>query len=245
MDYPFDDDTLFRGNEATLESLLIGLDLSTIDTLSRLRVFTSATYLKLCYVSVRYSLTLVPSVFATVAKPVQFILRIGPKAAAREIDGVFNYSDIQPALDSHGDHTNIRVLVLSYIGLDIWSVISLIKLLPLLSDLHTLSPSRGPLPDGIALAELPEYIRSNYSPTGERFRCWNLGFRMPVQNIEIAQCVLLLALACPNFDHLVPASQKRAMFMQTIEIVISSDEFRPYAPRLSRLLFHGWNGDTY
>ncbi|KAJ2682154.1 hypothetical protein IWW39_006107 [Coemansia spiralis] len=53
-------------------------------------------------------------------------------------------------------------------------------------------------------------------------------------------CVLLLALICPNFDYVSNHPSQRESFMEDLERAIDLDRFRPYAPRLRRLLFKGW-----
>ncbi|KAJ2264048.1 hypothetical protein GGI01_000177 [Coemansia sp. RSA 376] len=114
--------------------------------------------------------------------------------------------------------------------------------LPLLSDLHTSMPSLGPIPDGVTLDMLSEHVISNYAPMGKRFRCWHLE-ESSFSNFKDAKvCVflLLLALACPNFDYSGPHSVYRELFMSQMEMNISSDPFKPYAPRLHRLLFTEW-----
>ncbi|KAJ2864713.1 hypothetical protein GGH94_002713, partial [Coemansia aciculifera] len=47
IDYPFGDDTLFRGNEATLEQLFMKLYHATVDVITRYKVFGPNNHLKL------------------------------------------------------------------------------------------------------------------------------------------------------------------------------------------------------
>ncbi|KAJ2878841.1 hypothetical protein H4R27_005625, partial [Coemansia aciculifera] len=52
--------------------------------------------------------------------------------------------------------------------------------------------------------------------------------------------ISLLALACPNFDYAAAAVTRNGQsqfFMEQMEKTIDSDRFKPYAPRLRRLIF--------
>ncbi|KAJ2457849.1 hypothetical protein GGI03_005985 [Coemansia sp. RSA 2337] len=77
------------------------------------------------------------------------------------------------------------------------------------------------MPDGITLDELPEHIISNYAP--------------------MATCILLLALACPNFDYAAIDTVHRERFMKVMQEKIDGPGFSQDAPRLRRLLFNGWD----
>ncbi|KAJ2398058.1 hypothetical protein GGF41_008370, partial [Coemansia sp. RSA 2531] len=50
-------------------------------------------------------------------------------------------------------------------------------------------------------------------------------------------CVLLVALACPNFDYAVTPPNMRKGFMKQMEESIVSDPFKKYEPRLRCLIF--------
>ncbi|KAJ2579505.1 hypothetical protein GGH95_003068 [Coemansia sp. RSA 1836] len=241
IDYPFGDDTMYRGNAAMLESLEIGLDCLTVDVLRKYNVFTPTSHPKLQYVSIGHYGDLVPNPFPTVAECTQFVLSIAPRAAAREMHGASTNASVMPVLSSNGSHACIQVLSLPRTSLTLWDTITLVKSLPLLTDLYTSPPTIGALPAGVTEAKLPAYIRSSYAPMNERFRCWHIKLHMFGGDDDVVLCVLLMALACPNFDYAVLSIGKRPSFMKLVEKAIATDEFRRYAPRLKRLLFNGWN----
>ncbi|KAJ2400634.1 hypothetical protein GGF41_007880, partial [Coemansia sp. RSA 2531] len=93
--------------------------------------------------------------------------------------------------------------------------------------LTTGPPYLGPTPINITEKELPAYVVSKHYPTGKRFRCWRFrkSTREPITNV--VKCVLLLALACPNFTFAVADRSDREEFMKQMEIAISSDIFKP------------------
>ncbi|KAJ2097919.1 hypothetical protein GGI09_003576 [Coemansia sp. S100] len=144
-------------------------------------------------------------------------------------------------LSLFGSHSSIQVLLLPSLRPEFGDVIAVIKSLPLLSDLQTSVPRLGPMPDGVTPDTLPEHVISNYAPMGRRFRCWHLNIGYANICSEVATCVLLLALACPNFDYAAPLISQREVFMKRMEKDIRSNCFKSYAPRLRRLLFHGWD----
>ncbi|KAJ2336879.1 hypothetical protein GGI00_000583 [Coemansia sp. RSA 2681] len=243
-DYPFGDDTFFRGNAATLKYLEMWVDSSAAAMLCRYNVFTPASHPKLWCVKIGDSDGPPPDSFATEAEAMRFYLSIAPNASVREIKGALTAAEtvlaFAPALDSRS--ACIQVLSLPFVSLTLWDVVSLIKSLPLLSDLHSRYPSIGQLPTGVALSDLPAYMRSTYGSVGLRFRCWHLERARVRSFADIAMCTLLLALICPNFDYAVTEPDEREPFMEQMEEEIATDKFNQYAPRLRRLLFHGWQG---
>ncbi|KAJ2012938.1 hypothetical protein GGI03_001070, partial [Coemansia sp. RSA 2337] len=83
----------------------------------------------------------------------------------------------------------------------IWDAITLIKSLPLMSDLHSrMSVVTPPLAD-LSIHELLAYVPSEHGPImGQRFRCWHVNGISGSVTLAV-KCVLLLALICPNFDY--------------------------------------------
>ncbi|KAJ2040076.1 hypothetical protein GGI03_003530 [Coemansia sp. RSA 2337] len=252
LQYPFDDDALFRGNAATLKSLDLLLDGQTVSMLSRRNVFTVDSHPKLQQVNLVYLDGALPELFPTVVKYMQFALSIGPKAPVRDFGGFFasagpvrdyggflGNSGLVPALPLLNDNPYIQVLSLPNVPLTFWDVIDLVKSLPLLTDLYAYPMGFGPLPSGVAKSKLPEYVRSKYAPMGERFRCWYLKLHIITDLPLAVKCVLLLALVCPNFDYAAIEPSNRVEFMELMKKAISSKEFKPYRPRLRRLLFRG------
>ncbi|KAJ2331259.1 hypothetical protein GGI00_003335 [Coemansia sp. RSA 2681] len=236
--YPFSDDTLFRGNAATLEVLEIQLTRSMISMLRKYSVFTPASHPKLQCVNIRYFDKFTPDAFASMAAVAQFSLSIGPKAPVRLFPGVHSIDELLPSPLSLGGHLLIQVLSISSVTLGLVDAIALIKSLPLLTDLHVTSLDYGPAPASVAMAH--SYASS--TPISKRFRCLLFAFSKRVPYADTVVCVLLLALVCPSLGYVAPANYKNKQFMKLIKVHIASDMFKPYALRLQRLLFYGWRG---
>ncbi|KAJ2414444.1 hypothetical protein GGI10_002386 [Coemansia sp. RSA 2530] len=243
LNNPFGDDTLFRGNAATLERLFYLLDVEDIAMLRKYKVFAPDSHPKLQAVQLCLPGNFSLESFTSPAETMRFLHNIGSGAAVREYT-VYAKVDI---LSSFDGHASIQVLSLRNLPLKFATVVALVKSLPLLSDMHTGTPILGQMPDGITMDTLPEYVVSQYAPMGKRFCFWSIdnGYSLSDNNLETwVTCVLLLALACPNFDYAAPPNLTRKPFMEQMEKGIASDHFKPYAPRLRRLLFLGWNGNN-
>ncbi|KAJ2057863.1 hypothetical protein GGI17_005401 [Coemansia sp. S146] len=240
---PFSDDTLFRGNTSTLEYLKLKSDPETISILREYRVFTPTSHPNLKCVKICSPPPRISNAFATVAEYMQFFLSIAPGASVREISELVKYNeDLTPVLSMFKDHGCIQVLSLPDTSLSLWETIALVKLLPLLSDLTTRPPSLGELLQDVGITMLPSYVRATFAPMGRRFRCWHISpaWITEVNYVEVATCVLLLALVCPNFDYAIVYSKHQEPFMKAMKEKIDEPEFSKDAPRLRRLLSHGW-----
>ncbi|KAJ1923604.1 hypothetical protein LPJ71_000792, partial [Coemansia sp. S17] len=129
-------------------------------------------------------------------------------------------------------------LLLYGTSLDLSQVIMLLDELPLLTDLHC--GSRGL---GLHIAEQPledfaNFMNSKQGKFGKRFRCWHLDCLVACSEREVALCVLYLALACPNFNHVAPNGNNDDSFKQEMDLLIDSEDlFKPYASRLQRIAF--------
>ncbi|KAJ2065118.1 hypothetical protein GGI17_000529 [Coemansia sp. S146] len=169
--YPFGDDVVFRGNGCTLEYLKAALYPELVELLKRYDVFTRTSHPKLKCVDTRLLSSHLPNPFATATAYLRFVFSIAPGASVHVIAGLPGYGkDLSPVLSILGDYTNIQALSFPAVHLSLWEAVTLIKSLPLLSDLCTGNPALGEIPQGATEADLPEYVRSTYAPMGKRFR---------------------------------------------------------------------------
>ncbi|KAJ2466209.1 hypothetical protein GGI03_002240 [Coemansia sp. RSA 2337] len=233
--HPFGDDVLFRGNGATLKYLSLSLTSEFVTLLTRHNVFTSTSHPKLLYVAIHLPFAFYPDELVEATTYLKFGYGIAPGAPVRSIvaDG-FMDKVITQNIPLLGSDSNIQYLSLSHTSLSFWDVVSLVKSLPLLSDLHTGSSGIVVLPQGITEEKLPEYVLATYAPMGKRFRCWHLSSADYPMQVVIS--VLLLALICPNFDHAAVGYTRSQLFMEILQRQIYMPGFKQYAPRLKRLL---------
>ncbi|KAJ2868268.1 hypothetical protein GGH94_000255 [Coemansia aciculifera] len=165
-DYPFGDDTLFRGNATTLEYLQIQLVDLTVPMLKKYRVFTPVSHLKLRRVKDWYDEEDIPGTLSTTSDYLCFVLNISLNASICSFYSVSGALRQQSELSLFGDYLYIRVLEMPDVRLDLWYAFDLIKSLPLLTVLHTLSPIIGKMPYGITHDKLPKYVVSTYHSMG-------------------------------------------------------------------------------
>ncbi|KAJ2055107.1 hypothetical protein GGI17_006739, partial [Coemansia sp. S146] len=129
-----------EGNAATLELLDMRLDFLSVPMLCKFKVFMLGSHPKLQRVKLWHSENTL-ELFASPAEAMQFMYNIGSGAAVREYARYDLQQDPLTMLSSFGSHSRIRVLLLLSLRPELWQVITLIKSLPLLSDLHTSYPS--------------------------------------------------------------------------------------------------------
>ncbi|KAJ1925378.1 hypothetical protein LPJ71_000191 [Coemansia sp. S17] len=241
--YPFGDDTVFRGNAAILESLVLVPIPATVRVLREYKVFTPVSHPRLQCVKVQLDAESEPRLFDSDADYLRFVLSIGTNAPVRFLFGPLIRSGLRSVHLMLGEYTCIQVLHLGALCLNLWDVIALVSALPLLSDLHSSFSALGTRLNGVVKHALPAYVITNYALTGKRFRCWHLLIRTLDDIKNAVRCVLLLALVCPNFDYAAVVEMDCELFMAHMKEMITTDGFRPYAVRLRRLLFGGWRNE--
>ncbi|KAJ2734229.1 hypothetical protein IW152_002468 [Coemansia sp. BCRC 34962] len=238
--YPFDDDVIFRGNGSTLEHLNMAFYSGVIAMLQRHRVFAPTSHPKLRTFTYSF-LSNERMAFDNASDFMRFALSIAPGAPVRVFPSLCIFKDTpMPALSLLSGCVSIQILSIFDVHLSFWDAVLFIKSLPLLSDLNALAPTLGGIPQDITEAGLPEYVHSTYAPVGKRFRRWMVTPYTRYDNAELATSVLLLALVCPNFDYTAVSKESRESFMEEIKSQIAEPRFSKHAPRLSRLLFDGW-----
>ncbi|KAJ2055305.1 hypothetical protein GGI17_006684, partial [Coemansia sp. S146] len=235
--YPFSDDLPFRGNAATLRSLCIVASREVCDILRRYEVFSSTSHRELKRVEIEGSTDTVANYFESSEAYMQFTLSIGPGASVRNVRGIPSGEDLSPALSLLTSHSCIQLLDLPDIPLMLWDIEFLTRSLPLLSDLGCLSTGLGLMTEDIALDDYAAFMHSLSSPSRERFRCWRLAQVVSGDLQETVECVLSVAMFCPNFTYAAVSNPIRKEFMALMEEAIESDGFKHHAPQLRRLLF--------
>ncbi|KAJ2486045.1 hypothetical protein EV174_001359 [Coemansia sp. RSA 2320] len=151
--------------------------------------------------------------------------------------GTLEHLQFQPtsqAVDMLRQHGH---LFLPSMVLGLTDVVTLIKSLPLLSDLYVDYPRLDVVPDGVPSDELPSYMISTYAPMGERFRSWHCAcfYKWRASDEEIAKCILLLALVCPNFNKASVSSDAQKALMDAMRKAVNSAGFERHAWQLRHM----------
>ncbi|KAJ2261400.1 hypothetical protein GGI01_002310 [Coemansia sp. RSA 376] len=240
-EYPFGDDTLFRGNAETLEYLRMHIHMSTSMILRELKVFTPFSHPKLRYVVTPGHSGFSANPVAANAEFLRFVLGIGTNVSVRVIDGVSHNQNIPSLLQKLGEQQSLQILTLNGLRFSLLDIISLIKSLPLLSDLRTGLPKLDSHLAGVPKAQLIETLCNSHAPMGRRLRLWGIGVRsQPME--EAAECTMLLALLCPSLDRVdIPSGQVEA-YEVCVRDRIATPPFNQHEQRLQRLLL--WERQT-
>ncbi|KAJ2353394.1 hypothetical protein GGH92_000683 [Coemansia sp. RSA 2673] len=230
--YPVGNDIFFRGNAATLEYLSIKLNRDIVVMLREHSVFTPRSHSSLRRVNVEYDDSSEPGELASNAEALQFVLSIGTRASVRVTNIPATGADLIRATTSLRSYASIQVLSLCLTTLDLWEVINLIMLLPFLSDLSTKPPVARALPSGVALDDLLAFMVLTFASMGIRFNCWRLSHTCTTRvGRDSLKCVLLVALACPNFWCVISDFARTNQLVDTFEDIIALETFKPYASR--------------
>ncbi|KAJ2027206.1 hypothetical protein H4S03_008353 [Coemansia sp. S3946] len=238
-DCPFGDNlALFRGNAATLELLKLALTHELALSLLRHKVFTPISHPKLQCVMLKLHSSVEPVSYTNGLEIIRLMLNIAPGAAVREVSFWSIEQAPPPLLSLFAKQDNLRVLALPDLRLSLWNAMTLIKSLPLLTDLHSKAPTLDPMPEGITKRSLVKYVTSNYSPMGTRFRGWHCENDSIIELKDAVKPFMLLALACPIFDNVAIFHIAREKFAEILEKAIDMATYREHAPRLLRLLPH-------
>ncbi|KAJ2031653.1 hypothetical protein IWW57_000608 [Coemansia sp. S610] len=231
-DYPFGDDTVFRGNSMALEFLRITPGTELCQAIRDFGVFTPASHPNVACVVVERLADGMAHGFESSCAYMQFVLNIAPEAAIRDIgeipmdDGPFALRLLEP-------HPSIQVLAIPSLRLELLDIVFLVHALPTLSDLYTDSVGLGVLAGEID--KFADRMCALYRPERAALRCWHIGCWSA--GIDDVWSVLGLALMCPGFGHVALAGSVHAAFMKLMEETIGTGGFRRYAPRLKRLLY--------
>ncbi|KAJ2100185.1 hypothetical protein GGI09_002405 [Coemansia sp. S100] len=230
--YPFGDDVLFRGNSSTLEHLELFMSDLLVSVIFDHDVFTPTSHPNLRRVVTKYPPEEYPSQFDTPVDALQFMLSIGSGAPVREVEGDHLSSELVPALLSTLNYASIRALTLPFPLLELLDIVALVRALPALSTLRTLPPIFGSIPNHIDMDDLPTYITATYAPDGRRLQYWNYQLGPPLHRAEHATCMLLLALAYPDYTYIGMLGGEAKGFREELEAAVALNMFKPYAPRL-------------
>ncbi|KAJ2682523.1 hypothetical protein IWW39_005963, partial [Coemansia spiralis] len=252
--YPFGDDTLFRGNAATLEHLTARLSAPATTMLRKSRVFSPGSHPKLRYVRVYTDGGSVPRVFPTYVEELRFVLSIGARASVRIADIGVPGTELTRVVASLDNLASLQSLSQRETVLDLWDTITLIKSLPLLAHLHTAPPAIGALPKGVTLKGLPAYVVTKHAPLSKEFRHWSIQYPDDEGDYDDDDddygdahynddgngglkkdsfiCILLLALVCRNFVRATSCRAGDEGPLEMMDIVKASKMFKPYASQL-------------
>ncbi|KAJ2905568.1 hypothetical protein GGI21_004157 [Coemansia aciculifera] len=189
MMYPFSDDTLFRGNNRTLECLKLTLDPITIDMLQTSNTFAPGQYTKLHNVSVynidRFSEVQTITDYAYTS----FVLKMSPALQIFTDKSVLMSDRQLRFFHNSSSLAGLRILCLPDLTVYMSNLVPLLKALRQLESIEC----RLILDD---LGMSAECMRPTYNPLSARLKHVELTSYEEVYD-SVFQSIVLLAMVCP------------------------------------------------
>ncbi|KAJ1898332.1 hypothetical protein LPJ66_002823 [Kickxella alabastrina] len=232
--YAFGDDTLFRGNHSSLEFLNIMMDTKTIGMIKDRGVFADSKYTKLQHIKLSGLQHFESATSALVEFPQHML------PALRSLELVFRYTLYQNMFSDIANTAGferLQMLSLGNVGLPFSGIISLVKSMTLLCDIHCEMSSMDINPQGITNAKLPPHMHATYFPLSHKFRFWNMVTCQKTSPKNAAAAALLMAVMCPDFSCAAVAVYEKESYTAELRKAMRVAGFRKFASQCKKLFY--------
>ncbi|KAJ2031441.1 hypothetical protein H4S03_006624 [Coemansia sp. S3946] len=227
MEYPFSDETLFKGNSRTLECLMMRLDPITIDMLRTSDTFANGQYAKLRNVSVK---SLDPfSEVQSISDYIytSFVLKMSPALQVFIDNAVLMDHSKLSFFHKCPNLTGLRILNLPEMTVHMSSLVPLLKSLRQLEAVEC----KYILDD---LGMTADCMSSTYYPLSTRLKFLSLAAYEDACD-DVFRSIVLLALVCPALMRCHMPHDWREKFNSYVDSTIES--FSLYQDRLSAIKY--------
>ncbi|KAI9505384.1 hypothetical protein GGI26_004872 [Coemansia sp. RSA 1358] len=233
--YPFADDTLFRGNSSTMQTLSIVVNSHFLHIAKQHRIFGNGNYPNLVCISSKVLSS--HSDEGLTAKAYLFCMleALGPATRALTVPKLSDQKVLFSAIPNYLYFASVQILKLSEVELTIGEMIKLLKLLPALTDLSCRFRELECEAGNIKYDGLPEHLYSMHYPLNRNFKCWEILFSQLLSR-PIATFATLLAILCPRFTYAVMVHGDMELFRNHIKDLVSAKPFSEYFERVQCLL---------
>ncbi|KAJ2058268.1 hypothetical protein GGI17_005136 [Coemansia sp. S146] len=238
--YPFDDDTLFRGNSGTLHRLSISFDMITINALGGPGVLNRSGITQMSPIHT-VQVTDVPGFRSPdnfVREQVHDILETSTTLQP-SCDTIYGRTIDGQALNSLCDllsTTVLQHLTLFNQRCDIGDVIRVVSALPSLVSLTTAIQESVKRTELISESEHPSTLHTMYYPASSNFRM----LRVPsVETTEVDMVSIIamqVAVVCPSLAHVDLPLEVHKEFRDKVTWSSENGIFKPYGDALRRLI---------
>ncbi|KAJ2822649.1 hypothetical protein FBU31_004528 [Coemansia sp. 'formosensis'] len=238
IEYPFGDDTLFRGNRATLEYLELQLYPVTSGIIDKHRLFTLSSHPKLQCVLTREAYKPKSRKSGTTDfRYLNFLVKIGPRAQVRRILDIPQCSLLPPYDTSSEDFVHVRVLSLPGLRVEFPEVVMIFGSLPSLSDLCTMCPSFDSIPEGVRRDELWAYLVANkYMASEKQFKTWVFSDSQEYTRAHIVSCLRMVAMVCSVLDCISSQAGNCDILEGDMDEILVLQGFKQHAERMWRVI---------
>ncbi|KAJ2029684.1 hypothetical protein IWW57_001557 [Coemansia sp. S610] len=235
MEYPFGDDLLFRGNSETLELLHIELDIQTIVMMKKYSIFAGNKFKRLHNISAECKTHRIGGdPFASFVFT-NFVAGMSSANQALSLDdgSAMKYSVSNLTMCS--DLAGIMSLNLKNANLTFSQVIVLLHKMKLLTELKCEFAGLGSEYENVPPADRPKRASASCANGGKHFKHMTLlGYLEDMRNV--AECAILLALACPKLSSFYMQESLKLEFNNEITIALQSEPYSQCANSAQHLL---------
>ncbi|KAJ2880112.1 hypothetical protein H4R27_004921 [Coemansia aciculifera] len=224
MEYPFSDETLFKGNSRTLECLMMRLDPITIDMLRTSDTFANGQYAKLRNVSVK---SLDPfSEVQSISDYIytSFVLKMSPALQVFIDKAVIMDHNKLSFFHNSPNLTGLRILNLPEMTVHMSSLVPLLKSLRQLEAVEC----KYILDD---LGMSADCVRSTYYPLSARLKFISLTAYEEACD-DVFRSIILLALVCPALMRCYMPHDWREKFNSYVDSTVEAQSLSLYQDRL-------------
>ncbi|KAI9477022.1 hypothetical protein BX667DRAFT_507140 [Coemansia mojavensis] len=199
MDYPFKDDTLFRGTSYSLKYVSLNANSNFIDIALKYKIFGNGKYPHVQNVRVKNIDNSLVRSGAPSNDIINFALSISAQPQTLNIDDITMDNSIVPLVLQSNNLHQLQVLDISLAPLTLQDMVFLLQHLPLLTDLHSQISGLG-FPNNVNTDQhLVDHFNQNYKLLNKNFKVWWLDHGEGKDVDLIAKCAMLLAISCPQF----------------------------------------------
>ncbi|KAJ1872385.1 hypothetical protein LPJ55_003154 [Coemansia sp. RSA 990] len=220
--YPFDDDTIFRGNYNLMENLYLTADFKIICMLNGHGLLAKGRMKSLRKLMIADSVVEIDNVSAVIDTYMGLIGNVLPNLQAlRAID-----ADISDALivslTGKTQFENLQLLSLYCSFLTLSDIVRLLKSLP---HLHTLANRISGLGKDFRNSNalgIAEVLRAKFNPLNKYFRKWHITNTVHFPENFVIASILLIADICPGLKTVIIENQTAEVTNQTFKKLVGS-----------------------
>ncbi|KAJ1897601.1 hypothetical protein LPJ66_003267 [Kickxella alabastrina] len=156
----------------------------------------------------------------------RWIICTMPSIQILQFSHIFNCSSLRDAIcDTNTTFEHIQVLNMPSSSITMFTVISLLRALPHLSEITSLVGGYGDCPQDLVSEHYLAGMRSLYFPLGKNFKSWRIRDSPYSSELYVANRLITLAVICPSFLPRNVSNNMDADGCELVEDAFSSGHF--------------------
>ncbi|KAJ2859728.1 hypothetical protein GGH94_005947 [Coemansia aciculifera] len=238
IDYPFGDDTLFRGSGDTLEYVNLQLYPMTMGVINKYKLFTRSSHPKLQCIVTRIAHN--PSPYKPKLEyslPANYLIGIGAHARVRRALNIPQCRLTEPLKKDFDGFDCVRVLSIPEFVVGFSEAIVIFGALPNLLDLCTKFPWLAMPPDGIFHRDLRAYKAANRAMISKkRFKTWVFSDSPKCNHHVVVSCLRVMSMVCSVLDCVSPQAGNNNLFMGNMDDSLVLRGLSQHSERMWRVI---------